>query len=110
MELIPRYRINRKPHVSEGPDGLEFGPGFDLTIHDFPETHPTYTSYFIDEVVRDIKESSLRISDTIINENTPTITYEMPDGSELELGNERFRIPELLINNTAPLENGVIGY
>jgi hypothetical protein len=50
------------------------------------------------------------MSDTMFNENTPTIMYELPDGCLVEIGNERFKIPEILINNPVPLENGVIGF
>jgi len=46
----------------------------------------------------------------MINENTPTTIYELPDGTNVELGNERFKIPEILINNHETLENGVIGF
>ena len=46
----------------------------------------------------------------MINENTPTTVYELPDGTNVELGNERFKIPEILISNNERLENGVIGF
>jgi actin-like protein 6A len=110
VTLYPRYRVKKSMHYTFENEIFEFGPGFDVRLSDFPDTHATYETFFLDEVVRDIKETSLRISDTMINENTPTITYDLPDGQVLELGSERFRIPEVLVNNQNPLENGVIGY
>ncbi len=30
--------------------------------------------------------------------NIPSLTYELPDGNTIELGTDRFKIPELLFN------------
>lgn len=80
-------------------------------------------------MVRDIKESILRISEILFDEeygrdssqdrltlvagtysntdrrahsNIPTVQYELPDGKILDIGPERFSIPEILFNRHTP--------
>eukprot|EP00854_Cymbomonas_tetramitiformis_P015157 gene15157-17929_t len=52
------------------------------------------------EIAADLKESLCRVSDQQFqdgeNTNIPTVRYELPDGNEIEVGFERFKVPEVL--------------
>mmetsp|Transcript_21502 Transcript_21502/g.21623 ORF Transcript_21502/g.21623 Transcript_21502/m.21623 type:complete len:453 (+) Transcript_21502:202-1560(+) len=68
--------------------------------------HPTYDAFMSLEIARDAKESVCRVADTPVSEmevkfsSVPTSLYELPDGTVIDLGIERFRVPELLCDNT----------
>lgn len=74
----------------------------------FPHTHPSYHSFQVHEVVRDAKESLCRLSESNFDasQKFPTVTYELPDGQQLEVGNDRFLVPEHLFNPRAT--NGLL--
>ena len=52
------------------------------------------------EIVKDIKEKMCSVSSNFLHdlqgEETTTQLYELPDGTKIEVGNERFRAPECL--------------
>jgi actin-related protein len=54
-------------------------------------------------VVGDIKESLCRVNEVPFvekeNLNMPVQSYELPDGSSIDIGVERFNIPEILFNS-----------
>lgn len=115
MQVRPRYTFRRNVRCTTDKAGeLQVLPEFTLENRDFPNTHPSFHRAAMLEIVRDIKETHCKVSDTAYSDasyqNIPTVGYEMPDGSTLELGAERFRIPELLFNCTGPLDNGSVGF
>lgn len=61
---------------------------------------PSYHHAMTREIIRDIKESMCRVSevafDAVANAKIPTLTYELPDGRVLEVGTDRFTVPEQL--------------
>ena len=62
-----------------------------------PLTTPSYHSYMQGELIRDVKETVCRLSETPFDANGakyPTVQYELPDGRLLEVGNERFLVAE----------------
>mmetsp|Transcript_7690 Transcript_7690/g.18891 ORF Transcript_7690/g.18891 Transcript_7690/m.18891 type:complete len:469 (-) Transcript_7690:552-1958(-) len=65
-------------------------------------TKETYQRWSVEQIVSDLKESVCRVSETTFNEeehaNIPTITYELPDGAEIHIGSDRFKVPEVLFN------------
>ena len=64
-----------------------------------PHTTASYHTFAQLELVRDVKESVCRVSETPFDFNAaklPTQPYELPDGQLLDVGNERFIVPELL--------------
>ena len=73
---------------------------FTIEEHDYPNTDPSFHDFMVREIVREVKESSCKVSDTPYSEtgfsNVPATGYELPDGVNIELGNERFSIPEVL--------------
>jgi len=67
---------------------------------DFPSTTDSFRRYMQMELVRDMKHTVCRISDkrfdTSANSQIPTVSYELPDGKVLNVGLERFLVPEAL--------------
>eukprot|EP00033_Pygsuia_biforma_P003560 GCRY01003895.1.p1 GENE.GCRY01003895.1~~GCRY01003895.1.p1 ORF type:complete len:447 (+),score=133.87 GCRY01003895.1:195-1535(+) len=63
----------------------------------------SYTAFMRGCVAADIKESLCRIIENTQEErgNVPYLTYELPDGQSVEVGGERYAIPELLFNPQA---------
>jgi len=64
-----------------------------------PLTTPSYHSHMQSELVRDVKETVCRLSETPFDANGakyPTVQYELPDGRLLDVGNERFVVAEHL--------------
>lgn len=64
---------------------------------------PIFTTMALD-IARNIKESTCRVSDTSFSDsdsryaNIPLMPYELPDGTVLDLGIERFKIPEIIFD------------
>ncbi|KAG2386958.1 hypothetical protein C9374_001993 [Naegleria lovaniensis] len=58
-------------------------------------THGGTTAAF--EIVRCLKEELCEVSEST-SSTSPTVNYELPDGSSISVGNERFKCPELLFN------------
>jgi actin-like protein 6A len=90
-KILPRFTVKRK---ISGDSKRTF------EILNFPHTSPSYYDFMKNEVLRDIKESVARVSDepfdTDANANIPTLPYELPDGTMLQIGTPRFTVPETL--------------
>lgn len=63
-------------------------------------THPSYHALMLNDLYRDMKESLCRLGESAFDSNQrfPTVTYDLPDGNQLEIGNERFIVPEHIFN------------
>ncbi|KAK8917001.1 Actin-related protein 4 [Platanthera zijinensis] len=91
--LKPRYSFKRK----------EVRPG-DFQVVDlvFPNTTESYKLYSQKVIASDIKESVCRAPDTPYDEkayaNIPMTSYELPDGQTIEIGADRFKVPDVLFN------------
>lgn len=91
--LKPRYSFKRK----------EMRPGEFQTVDlDFPNTTESYKLYSQRVIASDIKECVCRAPDTPYDEsaytNIPTTSYELPDGQTIEIGADRFMVPDVLFN------------
>ncbi|XP_058743342.1 actin-related protein 4 isoform X1 [Vicia villosa] len=91
--MKPRYSFRRK----------EIRPGEFQTVDlDFPNTTESYKLYSQRAIASDIKECVCRAPDTPYDEsaysNIPTTSYELPDGQTIEVGADRFKIPDVLFN------------
>ncbi|KAI4347161.1 hypothetical protein L6164_007999 [Bauhinia variegata] len=91
--IKPRYSFKRK----------EIRPGEFQTVDlDFPNTTESYKLYSQRVIVSDIKECVCRAPDTPYDEsgysNIPMTSYELPDGQTIEIGADRFKIPDILFN------------
>eukprot|EP01104_Vermistella_antarctica_P003794 TRINITY_DN140_c2_g1_i1.p1 TRINITY_DN140_c2_g1~~TRINITY_DN140_c2_g1_i1.p1 ORF type:complete len:443 (+),score=108.09 TRINITY_DN140_c2_g1_i1:232-1560(+) len=90
-EIKPSYLISKK-EASRG--------GFQVTVNDYPLTTASYKHRMICNVVDDVKHTLGRVSDAAFRQerytNMPTMSYELPDGSTLDVGTSRFNVPEML--------------
>ncbi|XP_061357369.1 actin-related protein 4-like isoform X2 [Gastrolobium bilobum] len=91
--IKPRYSFRRK----------EIRPGEFQTVDlDFPNTTESYKLYSQRVIASDIKECVCRAPDTPYDEkaysNIPMTPYELPDGQTIEIGADRFKIPDILFN------------
>ncbi|KAM3259698.1 hypothetical protein ACQJBY_051153 [Aegilops geniculata] len=91
--IRPRYSFKKK----------EVSPGdYKVVDLDFPNTTDSYRLYHMRTIASDIKETVCRVPDTPFDEvayaNVPTTSYELPDGQTIEVGAERFKIPDILFN------------
>ncbi|KAJ8752123.1 hypothetical protein K2173_001798 [Erythroxylum novogranatense] len=93
ITIKPRYSFKRK----------EIRPGeFQIVDLDFPNTTESYKLYSQRLIASDIKECVCRAPDTPYDElaysNIPMTPYELPDGQIIEIGADRFKIPDVLFN------------
>ncbi|KAH6755676.1 actin-related protein 4 [Perilla frutescens var. hirtella] len=93
VSIKPRYAFKRK----------EVRPGeFQIVDLDFPNTTESYKLYSQRVIVSDIKECVSRAPDTSYDDtsysNIPMTSYELPDGQTIEIGADRFKIPDILFN------------
>ncbi|KAG6512741.1 actin-related protein 4-like [Zingiber officinale] len=91
--LRPRYSFKKK-EIRQGE--------FQIINLDFPNTTESYKLYSQRAIASDIKESVCRVPDTAFEEtayaNVPMTSYELPDGQTIEVGADRFKIPDILFN------------
>lgn len=92
IPVKPRYSFKRRPRGD--------GESFDVTDVDCPNTSAGYRLFKQREIAADLKETVCRLSDTTYseedNQNIPHVSYELPDGNTIDVGVERFKIPELI--------------
>ena len=95
VQVKPRYEFTRTRAAD--------GETFDVRdVKGLGNTTPAYRLYKQMEIAADVKETTCRVSDKKFDDddfkNVPSVAYELPDGTVVELGAERFKIPELLFN------------
>ncbi|KAM3248219.1 actin-related protein 4 [Capsicum chacoense] len=93
ITIKPRYSFKRK----------EIRPGEFQTVDvDFPDTTESYKLYCQRAIASDIKECVSRVPDTPYDDssysNIPTTSYDLPDGQKIEVGADRFKIPDIIFN------------
>jgi len=91
IDVRPRYAFTKK----------QKGDGeFEVKAVNHPKTTASYAAFKRREIMEDIKATVCRLDDHVFNsdahKNVAGITYELPDGNTIEVGVERFQIPELL--------------
>ena len=91
VDVRPRYAFTKK---AKG-DGE-----FDVTAVNHPKTTASYALFKRREIAEDIKASVCTLNEQTLHssdhQNMAGVTYELPDGNTIEVGVERFQIPELL--------------
>jgi len=91
IPIRPMYSISKK-ELSSGQ--------FQVTETHYPNTSPSYIHFARTNIIRDLKESVCKVDETPFNErsdmNVASVPYELPDGTVLEVGTDRFAIPELM--------------
>ncbi|OEL19878.1 Actin-related protein 4 [Dichanthelium oligosanthes] len=98
--IRPRYSFKKK----------EISPGeYKIVDLDLPNTTESYRLYCMRAIASDIKESVCRVPDTFFDEvayaNVPTTSYELPDGQTIEVGADRFKVPDILFNPSLSQES-----
>ena len=88
VDVRPHYAFKR---VARGGAGRG---GFDAVPVERESTHPSFATYHTLDVVRDIKECVCQMpmiayNDAVAKQVIPS-SYELPDGTVLKLGTERF--------------------
>jgi actin-like protein 6A len=99
IQLRPAYRIKKTvgPDYSVVVSDLSFGRSVD----------PSYEAWACLEIGRDLKESVCRTSEAAVLDgdsrytNMPLIPYELPDGTHVDVGHERFQPAELFFDPAA---------
>lgn len=81
----------------------EVSPGeFKVTRLSQPKTTASFREFHRLSLASDAKEALCRAADAAFdvdaNASMPTVTYELPDGTELEVGADRFGVPECLFD------------
>lgn len=88
----PRYEFKRTARAD--------GETFDVTDVKCPDVAASYRLFKQREIAADLKETVCRLSDSAYsdaeNQNMPSMQYELPDGNVIDVGVERYKIPELL--------------
>ena len=88
----PRFAFKRTEKTPGGGD-------FSIEETPFPNTHPSFRSYHIDQIAHDLKESVCKVHDSVFEEGSSDVagvSYELPDGQEILVGPDRSKVPELL--------------
>jgi len=101
LQELSRKNVPIQPHYKF--KKLIKGDGiFQLQQLNFENTTQSFDYYMRLSIVEDMKKSLCKLADaTFIEEENlhiPTTPYELPDGTMLEIGTSRFRIPEILFN------------
>jgi len=91
----PHYLLEKKERA--GGEGYEVS---DISAQ-LPHVSSSYHDWMVQDIVRDVKESFCKASelryDPEMFENKPPVAYELPDGNTIEVGPERYLIPELML-------------
>lgn len=94
IEIRPHYLIKTRKEIGLGE--------FEVHLRDSANATESYRQYQVMEIIRDMKECVSRVSDAPfveeVSSSIPGIPYELPDGTTIDLGTDRFSIPELLFN------------
>eukprot|EP00191_Tetraselmis_sp_GSL018_P005574 CAMPEP_0177603596 /NCGR_PEP_ID=MMETSP0419_2-20121207/15605_1 /TAXON_ID=582737 /ORGANISM="Tetraselmis sp., Strain GSL018" /LENGTH=415 /DNA_ID=CAMNT_0019097395 /DNA_START=48 /DNA_END=1292 /DNA_ORIENTATION=+ len=93
VELRPRFAFKRK---------LAASGNMEVIPQDLPRTTESYKRFMKEQIAADIKEFLCRVQESALdeeqNKHIPNVTYELPDGQEIQVGIERFKVPEVLFN------------
>jgi actin-like protein 6A len=98
-EVKPRYAFKKKLQTGGKNDGE-----FKIENLSFPKTSKSYNLLKRHQIAEDAKASVMRLSDVRLDlknseiNQMPTVQYELPDGNTIEVGVERFIVPEIMFN------------
>ena len=83
LEILPRFAFKKKLYNSNGQEG------FEVNKVDCSGVHPSYYQWCKEEIVRELKEEILYVSEDPLDERSlETIrsqSYELPDGQTITL-------------------------
>lgn len=91
-EIVPHYMIKSREIV-----GSNEPPRWTMKSNLPENITDSYKKFMAKEVLQDLAQTVLQVSDTPYNESEisqlPRVPYEFPNGLNLDFGEERFRIP-----------------
>ncbi len=103
IEIAPRFSFKKKLYNNNGTEA------FDIVRLETAGVHPSYFNWCKEELVRDIKEEVLYVSEDPIDdrsiETVRSTQYELPDGTQLSLQGERLQLTEKLFLPVSKLQS-----
>jgi len=94
IEVAPRFSFKKRFFNNNGQEG------FDVTRVDTSHVHPSYYNWSKEEIVKDVKEEVLYVSEEPVDdrayETIRSQTYELPDGQQISFQAERLNLTERL--------------
>ncbi len=91
-EIVPHYLIKSREPVQPYES-----PKWTMRTNIPDNITDSYKKFMTKEIVQDLAQTVLQISDTPYNESEisqlPRVSYEFPNGLNLDFGEERYRIP-----------------
>jgi actin-like protein 6A len=86
---------------------------FKVDYNEPKSTTDSYRQFQVDSICEDIKHSICRVSEAPFNPednaSIPTVSYELPDGQEIQVDAARLTVPELLFNPSLLSSFGDVG-
>jgi actin-like protein 6A len=105
----PMYKLNKAIGQNNLTNSISFSSNnASSSQEDFSGLQPSFDGYMNLELGRDIREAVCEVANSSLAESEakfvtlPTTPYELPDGTIIDLGIERFQLPELFLD-TSPL-------
>jgi actin-related protein len=97
VQVKPRFTFKRKFKNIEGQ------PTFEVTPVDEPNVDPTYYRWCQKQILRDIKRDMLYVAEEPLtgigaHQSVRTQTFELPDGTQVQIGGERVTLMERMFN------------
>lgn len=99
-KLTSERNVKFWPFYKFSKDSSEEG-GFKTIYHEDRQADISYENFWIKEIIRDMKESSLSVSEESVQGKEVNIksSYELPDGNIVELGDEKLSLLECLFKS-----------
>ncbi|BHF58826.1 Actin-like 6A [Sparganum proliferum] len=95
MELVPYYRVAAKEVVKDREPAR-------FTERKLPPLTESYKAFMEHNLIQDFAATVLQVSDDRYDQNQmdtfPMISYEFPNGYNVELAHERFQLPEAMFD------------
>nr|VZI15730.1 unnamed protein product [Spirometra erinaceieuropaei] len=95
MELVPYYRVAAKEAVKDREPAR-------FTERKLPPLTESYKAFMEHNLIQDFAATVLQVSDDRYDQNQmdtfPMISYEFPNGYNVELAHERFQLPEAMFD------------
>lgn len=96
IDMTPAFRLQKRVNMDTNELKVQIR-------QDLGEVHPSYDAYMRMEVMKDMKESITKMAETPPDVtdprwvNLPLVPYELPDGTIVDVGVQRFLTSELYV-------------
>ncbi|KAL1915949.1 uncharacterized protein VTP21DRAFT_6337 [Calcarisporiella thermophila] len=107
VKVVPQYLVAKKHPVEPGQPA-------NAVLKDRPNTTESFHKYMKMRTIHEFKESVCQVAEMPYDENVisarPQRPYEFPDGYNMNVGSERYRVPELLFQPQQYIRKPVVGF